>query len=216
MRPLVVAVYDPKWFIEVKSRLRKRSIEFNYYYSLEETPTYSVVYTDWFEIKNEAESRSDLTVVYDPDRTYKGLERAILKCLMKEDEYNILTIGVDTGFRHAYVAIGDSIIVDWGYEEDIVRRILEILDEVPARNRIVRIGVFNNGLDIAKKVKNLRPDARVEVVSESYTNLSYNRGVDNSYLYSFLKTLARSHYMRARDIAAALKIALRNGVEILS
>jgi hypothetical protein len=213
-RRLVVAVYDPKWFMEVVERLRRRGLPFSFYYTVEELPEYSVVYTDSYEILRELDSRRDLTIVYDPEKTCRGLEKAVLNAMFRE-EYTLLTIGIDPGLTHAYIALGDSTLLGWGFAEQVVEKVRELVECIPAKSKVVRVGGYSRGLEIAKEIKDNLKDIRVEIVSEYNTTPSHSRGVDG--LYRGLRSiLARQPYLkRNKDIIAALKISLKQGVEVV-
>ncbi|AFK50552.1 hypothetical protein TCELL_0127 [Thermogladius calderae 1633] len=211
-RNLVVAVYDPKWFREVVDKLRRRGIKFSFYYTLGEVPEYSVVYTDSSEIRDEVGARRDLTVVYDPERTCRGLEKAVLASLMKS-EYGSLTIGVDPGSRHAFIALGDSVVVDWGFMDDLVGKVRELVECVPATSVVVRVGAHGRGLEIARDVKIRVPGVRVELVSEYNTTPSHSRASARLLLKGLV---VNRQYLRGnKDVLAALRIALKQGVEVL-
>ncbi|MEM0001644.1 MAG: hypothetical protein QW211_01975, partial [Desulfurococcaceae archaeon] len=112
-RPLVIAIYDPRWFMNVIKLLKKRGVIFHHYYSRNEVPVGSVLYTDLEQIVNEISDRRDLLVIYDPAKSCRKLEEAIL-ATMYISEYRSIVIGVDPGQLISYVVLGDETLVFYG------------------------------------------------------------------------------------------------------
>lgn len=214
-RPLVIAVYDPKWFMSVLDRLKRRGVRHHHYYSPSELPLYPVVYTDSQEIADEVKaSRDDAMVMLDPSRTCEGLERAILASLGKQ-AYDKVVIGVDTGAGSAFVVLADSTLADWGWHPgSLVEKIGEIATCLPSKEVVVRIGANERGLELAHELKRTFSSFRVELVSEQSTSPSHDR-LERLRLVDeqILEVLRRAG--RRKDLLAALSIAMREGVEVI-
>ncbi|MEM2025342.1 MAG: hypothetical protein QXW94_03540, partial [Desulfurococcaceae archaeon] len=112
-RALVIAIYDPKWFLKVLGVLRRRDLLFQHYYTSDKVPYSSVVYTDFNLVLKELSGRGDLLVVYDPDKSCRKVEEAILASHMIGGYANIV-MGIDPGSVLSYVFLGDDQLIFYG------------------------------------------------------------------------------------------------------
>lgn len=194
--------------MRVLSILRSRNIDFSTFESLEAVPCYSVLYTDYEYYVELVDERDDVEVVYDPERTCRGLEKSILLSMFK-NEYSVVVVGIDPGRSPYYVILGDEEILEHGYtsEADMVDRLKGALNCYPAKRKVVRVGGGFNGWKIVLKMRG-RVDAAIEVVDESGEDLPY------SYLLKMSERGGRGRKLRTKDAYDALKIALREGVEV--
>ena len=210
-RPLVIAVYEPRWFMKVLRILEDREIPYRLYYDPETVPPYSILYTDNEYFVNEMSSRSDVEIHYDPGDTCRGLEEAILAAQNKS-RYRVVTIGIDPGPNPYYVVIGDGELLEHGYimDKSIDEVILWATACYPAEKRIVRIGGGHNGLEIAAEIAGEIEDVVVEIVDEKETTPKNRGGLNNSE-----HTPPGIRPFRNKDAYAALRIAYRKGIRIL-
>lgn len=207
-RPLVIAIYDPKWFIKTLDILRSRGINFTVFENIDNLPYYSVLYTDHHYYVELISSRKDVEIIYDPDRTCHGLEKSILSSMFK-NEYSVVVVGIDPGKHPYYVILGDEQLLEHNYifVEDITEYIDERLKCYPAKKKIIRIGGGFNGWKLVLKIKN-RVNAIIEIVDENIeTQLP-------GYLIKTLDSSKKYSRLRVRDAYDALKIALCEGIEV--
>lgn len=207
-KPLVVAIHDPKWFMKVLSILRSRRIDFSVFENINNTPHYSVLYTDYYYYVELISSRKDIEVIYDPDKTCCGLEKSILATMSKE-EYSRVVVGIDPGKYPYYVILGDEDLLEHGYifRENIADYLNNKLECYPTKKRIIRIGGGFNGWKIVLKLRN-RVNAIIEIVDENIENIPIN------YLLKTQRFEKKYIKFRYRDAYDALKIALCEGVEV--
>lgn len=211
-RMLIIAIYDPKWFMKVLEILRRRDILFNHYYSRNSVPYGSIVYTDFEYIRNELSTRSDLLVIYDPDKTCRKLEDAILASLMLE-KYRYITVGIDPGPVLSYVVLGDDILLLYGEGEvkDLNRDLTYVYECMSFDRIIVRIGMGSKAEDVLVEIKD-KYNVVLELVDESGTTPSQSKISELIYASRKLRKLRP---FRHRGIYAAYRIALSKGVEVL-
>ncbi len=208
-RPLVLAVYEPRWFRRVMNILNDRGVTYRHYYTPEELPPYSVLYTDYEYFLEETRARGDVHVVYDPGRTCRGLEEAVLASMNKR-YYNQVTIGIDPGPTPYYLVLGDGSILSHGRIswEDLIPLLDEAIECYPAALRRIRIGSGYKGALIAYEIASIIRDASVELVDERRTTPKNRGGAEAGPLHESLKPY------RNKDAYAALRIALRRGIEV--
>ncbi|MEL9909382.1 MAG: hypothetical protein QXP97_07050 [Desulfurococcus sp.] len=211
-RPLVVAIYEPKWFIHVLSVLRERNIFFSHYYTRDEVPYGSILYTDYSVFSEEMAGRSDILVFYDPTHDCRILEKAILASYLK-DIYNELVIGVDPGRRIGYIVVGDGEYIIHGMGEyiDLIHVVNYLKKCVPAERIIIRVGSRHRGIELASILKK-DTGVKVEVVSEDDTTPSSIK-IDDARLLG--SRIGRIKPFREKDVYAAYKIAMKKGVEVV-
>ncbi|ADV65004.1 hypothetical protein [Desulfurococcus mucosus] len=210
-RPLVIAVYEPRWFLKVLAVLRERNVSFSHYYSRDEVPYGSVFYTDYTVFLEEVSDRRDVVVFYDPSRDCRVLEKAILATRLKTG-YRELVLGVDPGRRLGYIVIGDGEYVEHGTGDyiDVVNMANYLRECMPADRVIVRVGSRHRGVELASM---LRRDTglRVEIVDEDATTPG-SVSIDEARVLG--ERLRRVKPFREKDVYAAFKIAMMKGVEV--
>jgi hypothetical protein len=211
-RPLVLGIYEPRWFMRVLEILGKRRIEYSIYDSAETLPYYSVLYTDYELFVREASRRSDVEIIYDPGDTLRGLEESILATMLKR-EYNEVTIGIDPGSKPYVIVLGDNDVLDYGYVDMklLSEKIKYYIDNIPARRVIVWIGMGSNGLRIADTIRG-EINAVIELVDEYETTPRTNRFTQINSINK--KLIEKIKPYRNKDAYAALKIALRKGLRV--
>lgn len=207
-RGFVIAIYDPNWFLKVLDYLKRRGLNFLIYENISSIPYYSVLYTDYRWFVEQASSRMDVAVVYDPMHNCLLLEKAILRTRFK-DIYEFLTIGVDPGSTATFAVIGDDELIDHGKANpgELGDKILEKLLCIPYREAVLRVGGGVDGWRIALNLKN-KLRIKVEVVDEEET----------SGLTKLESILIKNKFLPSRnirldkDLYAAIRIALRKGM----
>ncbi|MCD6300855.1 MAG: hypothetical protein J7L82_02150 [Staphylothermus sp.] len=212
-RPLVIGIYEPRWFMRIKDILNARKIDYSVYEDKDTIPYYSVFYTDYYDFVKETISRNDVLIVYDPEDTRIGLEISILATRFKE-KYNTLTIGIDPGSKPYYLVIGDGEVIEHGYVslEKICEKINYLLHNIPSREKIIRVGSGLNGFDIIYILKKTINNVKIEVVDEHETTPRSRVVNDINYLDKRLVKILKPY--RNKDAYAALRIALRKGIEV--
>jgi hypothetical protein len=212
-RPLVVAVYDSKWFLRVLATLGRRAVRYHFYYDESEVPHGSVVYTDLEDIAKALSKRGDLLIIYDPLRSCRELERAILASMFIS-EYSSIVIGVDPGQVVNYVVLGDDdfILYGAGGLDTLITDLDYIVNCMPFKEMTIRVGTGVSCGDVVYALKSRFPRARLELVDESSTTPSRSRIIEIAYISRRLKGLKPFRY---KDIYAAYRIALSRGVEVL-
>lgn len=211
-RDLVIAIYEPTWFIKVIEYLKRRGIKFYYYYSREDVPPGSVVYTDYNIFAEELTGRTDITVIFDPNRDCRVLEKAILTANYA-DSYGTIVIGVDPGSRLSYVVLSDEELIlygDGGLVE-LEKDLDYILTCMPHRELKVKVGLGYNAVDLALRIKS-KYSVPVELIDERMSTPSVSRLDEVRFIKRRLKELKPFRY---KDIYAAYKIAISKGVEVL-
>ncbi|MET1159444.1 MAG: hypothetical protein ABWW65_00650 [Thermoprotei archaeon] len=212
-RPLIIAIYDPQWFIHILDSLKKRRIPFTVYEDVNTLPYYGILYTDYEYFVNEVKTRNDITVVYDPIHDCKMFERAVLATRFK-NEYNEVIFGIDPGSRYTLVVIGDEDLLDYinaSSLSDLMNYLMNHIRCFPSRNTIIRIGSGVNGWKIALALRS-KLSTRIEIVDEDETTPKNNRLDEEVLSRKFLMFSKVKH--RYRDIYAAIKIAMRRGIEV--
>lgn len=207
-RPLVLAIYDPNWFLKVLDYLKRRGLYFHIYENIDRLPYYSVLYTDYHLFVEEASARNDVLIIHDPQHNCTILEKAILKTRFKE-HYEYLTIGIDPGYTATYVVIGDDELIDYGKTnpENLGEKILDKLTCTPYGEAVLRIGGGLNGWKLALSLKN-QLGVRVEVVDEDETS-----GLTKPETILIKNKFLPSRNIRLdKDLYAAIRIALRKGM----
>ncbi|MEM3926326.1 MAG: hypothetical protein QXU13_01915 [Desulfurococcaceae archaeon] len=212
-RPLVIAVYEPLWFINVMRVLRERDIIFHHYYSSDEVPYGSVVYTDHEYFLKELSNRNDLLIIYDPSRDCRKLEEAVLLCKSLSNFYSEVVIGVDPGKVISYAIVGDGLFITYGEGsiDDLNNSIEYVKRCLPFKDLLIRVGSGRNGLELALALKRLF-NTRVELVSEEETTPRWSIKEEINLLSRRLKGLKP---YRFKNIYAAYRIAMKNGVEVV-
>lgn len=210
-RSLVIAIYMPKWFMEVLNILKRRNIDYTVYRDPDSIPYYSVVYTDFYYFVERIRKRNDLLVIYDPDNTCYALEKSILATQFK-DKYHELIIGIDPGRTPYVVVLGDDNIIDYGRisMEKIEAFISNCIKCYPHERIIVRVGGGYNGWKVILRIRD-KFKIPMEIVDEEETT-PRNRRTDDPILLN--KTFKKLSRYRDKDAYAALKIALRKGIEV--
>ena len=210
-RPLVIAVYEPRWFMRVLSILRRREIPFSIYENPDTLPYYSVLYTDYYLFVEEARARSDIEVFYDPKHSCREFEKSILATRFK-DKYNELVIGVDPGSKPYVIVLGDEEIIEHGRVsiDELGDFVNKCITCYPHEKAVIRVGGGYNGWKIVLRIKDV-VDIPIEVVDEWETTPRTKR-VDDPILLN--KSFTRLNRFRNKDAYAALKIALRKGIEV--
>jgi len=211
-RELVLAIYEPTWFIKVVEYLKRRGIRFHYYYSKQDIPAECVVYTDHHLFAEEITDRPGVTVIYDPKRDCRELEKAIL-ITKYADSYNVLIVGIDPGSKLSYVILSGEELLLYGDGDigDLERDLDYVVRCIPHRELRVKIGSGHNAVDLALKIKS-KYHVPVEIVDEKMSTPSITRLEEIRFLKKRLKELKPFRY---RDIYAAYKIAISKGVEVL-
>jgi len=210
---LVIAIYDPEWFIRVRELLKKRGVLFSYLYSPLEVPFSSVFYTDHKEFVDSISERRDLEVIYDPEHDCRGIEQAVMATYLIES-FRELVVGVDPGKYIAYVALGDGTLVDYG-KTDILGFVEELkyfLKCIPSQSFRVKIGASPKGLEL---VQVLRKEFKLpfEIVPEEKTSPAIESRDEIRYIAEKMRRGLRP--FRFKDVYAAYRIALKKGVEVL-
>ena len=211
-RALVLAVYDPRWFMKVLDRLKARRIPYTLYYTPDNIPYYSVLYTDYKYFIDQVAGRKDLEIVYDPEHQPLVLEKAILRTKLKET-YNEIIVGVDPGPSPYIIVLGDSEILEMKRldpEAPLAKEIERIKQEYPYKTLKVRVGQCHNGWRIAYMLKKAERDIAVEIVDEAKTTPKNGAGEIVERIKNMLKPY------RNKDAYAALSIALRKGIEVIA
>ncbi len=197
--------------MQVLSILKERNISFTIYRDRDSIPYYSVFYTDYFYFVEEVRDRDDVLVIYDPDDSCRALERSILATRFKE-EYNELVIGIDPGRKPYIVVLGDEEILEHGIVsfnqiDEFINRCIKCY---PHRKAVVRVGGGYNGWKIILEIRD-KLGIPIEVVDEEETTPKSKRVDDPVFLNKAFEKLSR---YRNKDAYAALKIALRKGIEV--
>jgi len=171
-----------------------------------------VVYTDYEYFLKELAGRNDVTVIYDPGRNCRELEKAILSMKFR-DFYNLVIIGVDPGIKLSYVALGDEELLFYseGALKDLEKDLDYVVSCIPHKQLKVRIGRGPSAIDIAMRVKE-KYSVSVELVDEKMSTPSVSRLEEISFLKKRLKGLKPFRY---KDVYAAYKIAISEGIEVL-
>ncbi|MEM4481669.1 MAG: hypothetical protein QXK88_00885 [Desulfurococcaceae archaeon] len=212
-RALVIAIYDPKWFLKVLGVLRRRDLLFQHYYTSDKVPYSSVVYTDFNLVLKELSGRGDLLVVYDPDKSCRKVEEAILASHMIGGYANIV-MGIDPGSVLSYVFLGDDQLIFYGegglreLEDDLSY----VLSCIPFEKVKIKIGAGPKSINIIEFLKKKFNLSSIELVDEAETSPRKRRIEEAIYSSRRLKGLKP---FRHRDIYAAYKIALSKGVEVV-
>lgn len=210
-KPVVIAIYDPRWFMKAIELAKRRGIRYQLYYDLESVPYSSIVYTDHESIKEELRRREDLLVIYDPDRDCRQLERAFLASMYIEF-FNYIVVGIDVGKRLSYVVLGDDKLLLYG-EGDIrtLERDLDYISRcIPYKKLMVRIGSSVGSVEIIEKLR-AKYSAEIELVDESKT--TPGEILDNEIKQGMKQRGLRPH--RDKDIYAAYRIALSRGLRVV-
>lgn len=186
---------------------------FSYYYSENEVPYGSVVYTDHEYFVYELRNRNDLIVVYDPDKICRKLEEAILTTMLI-NEYRGVTIGIDTGSILSYVILGDEDLLLYG--DGNLRELREDLEYVinciPFLDIRIKVGLGPRSGEVIEYVKKKFTRIPIELVDEASTSPKRSRLDDVIYSRRKLRGLKP---FRHKDIYAAYRIALSKGVEVI-
>ncbi len=211
-RPLVLAIYEPRWFRKVLDILNKRRIPYTFYYEPETLPAYSILYTDYEYFTENIPQDKMITVFLDPGHDCRVLEEAILASKMK-NTYHSVSIGIDPGPKPYIVVLGDGEIIDYKYieKQEIIDYIVNVEKCYPTENLVVRVGGGFKGLEIAVDIRDNLPEIQVEIVDEEETTpkkREYLREVLPRY-----DELIKPY--RNKDAYAALRIALRKGLEVI-
>ncbi|MEM0246722.1 MAG: hypothetical protein QXJ84_02640 [Desulfurococcaceae archaeon] len=212
-RLLVLAVYDPKWFMQAIKLAKRRGIAFSYYYPGEDLPRGSVVYTDFEYILGELEGRKDLLIIYDPQRSCKKLEEAILAS-MYSSGYRSVIVGVDPGDVLSYVILGDDYLLLYGEGglKDLDEDFNYVLSCVPHDEIRVKVGTGHKCGEVVEYIKKKYVNIPLELVDETSTSPSRSR-IDE--VVHSARRLRGLKPFRHKDIYAAYRIALSKGVEVL-
>ncbi len=211
-RPLVLAIYEPRWFIHVMNTLNNRGIPYKHYYTPGQIPPYSILYTDYeYFVVEVGKTRRDVEIHYDPETTCRGLEEAVLASMNKE-KYNTLTIGIDPGPKPYYLVLGDGLVLKHGRtgRDKLAETIMSELECYPSIRKLVRIGMGHDGASLAVELAETLGNILVELVDEKETTPK-SRG-NNSYLFDEYYQILKPY--RNKDAYAALRIAVRRGVEV--
>lgn len=193
--------------------LKKRGVIFHHYYSKNEVPDGSVLYTDLEQIVNEISERRDLLIIYDPVKSCKKLEEAIL-ATMYISEYRSIVIGVDPGQLVSYVVLGDEMLVFYGEGDirDFEKDLNYILHCIPFKEIRIKVGAGWRSSEVLEFVKSKYKQIPLELVDEASTSPSRSR-IDE--LIHSSKRLRGLKPFRYKDIYAAYRIALSKGIEVL-
>lgn len=211
-RILILAVYDPKWSMYVVELIKRRGIIYSYYYSVDNIPQGSVVYTDHGYFVDELRNRRDLVIIYDPDRNCRKVEEAILSTALISG-YEEVIVGVDPGSTLSYVALGDGDLILYGSGDllDFEKDLSYIVECISFRELVVRIGLTQRSGDLVNYVREKFRYVKIELVDESSTSPGISRLGDLIYSKKKLRGLKP---FRHRDIYAAYRIALSKGIEV--
>lgn len=211
-KPLVIAVYDPRWFLRVLEILRRRGVSYHHYYTPHEVPLGSIVYTDYKPIAEELLWRKDLLVVYDSGRTCRLLEKAISMAYLKE-RYKSIVVGVDPGRVLSYVVVGDSELLMYGSGtvEHLSKDIDYVVNCLDYDELLVRVGTGIMSEEIILAIKG-RFSVPIELVDESYTTPSMRRIHEIEVVSKRLRGIKP---FRQKDVYAAFRIALSKGIEVV-
>lgn len=212
-RPLVIAIYDPRWYMRVISLLRERGLFFHHYYDPGSVPLGAVFYTDYDRLWREVSWRKDVEVVYDPGHECRELEKAIAKSLVVADLYEEAIVGIDPGSRSSYVVLvdGEYLFSGSGDLAEVVGVVGYVKNCVPAKSVTVRIGSRGRGLTLASLLHRELGGVRIELVPEEKTT---PRGASLE-LAGVAKRISVERGPLRRDLYAAYRIALRKGVEVV-
>lgn len=210
-RPVVVAVYDPRWFMKTLELAKRRGIRYHLYYEPQAVPHSSIVYTDHEDIVRELIRREDLIVIYDPNRDCRMLEKAFLAS-MYVDQFDYIVVGIDVGKKLSYVVLGNDKLLLYG-EGDIrtLERDLDYVSQcIPYTRMIVRIGLGPRAIEITNRLRT-KYILEVELVDESKT--TPGEILDGEIIQGMRQRGLRPH--RDKDIYAAYRIALSKGVKLV-
>lgn len=212
-RLLVLAIYDPRWFMKVLELSRRRGVIFNHYYFKERVPYGSVVYTDFEQVLGELADRNDLIVVYDPEKTCRGFEKAVL-LTMHITGYRNLVIGIDPGATLSYVVLGDDHLLLYGDGglRDLSRDLSYVTNCIPHEEIRVRVGAGSRCGEVLEYIKKNYAWLPLELVDEASTSPSRRKTEEIVYSSKRLRGLKP---FRHKDIYAAYKIALSKGIEVV-
>ncbi len=210
-RPYVIAVYEPRWFMKVLDILNNRGIPYSIYD--EELPYHSILYTDYYYYVEQVRDRTDIEIYYDPIHDCRVLEKSILATRYK-DRYNEVIVGIDPGLYPYLVIIGDDELLDHRPIDvgGLSKYLSYKLACYPAVKKIIRVGRGYNGWNIVLELRD-KLDTVIEVVDEVETTPKGRRLDDIVSIEKYLSRLDK--YSRCKDIYAALKIALRKGLEVV-
>ncbi|MEM4717328.1 MAG: hypothetical protein QXE81_01030 [Desulfurococcaceae archaeon] len=211
-RPLVLAIYEPKWFLKAIEIAKRRGIKYVFYYSKESVPHGSVVYTDLELIMNDLSDREDLKLIYDTEKNCKKLEEAF-QASMFIDQYNYLIVGIDVGRTISYVILGDNSLLLYGVGvlRDLIGDIDYVFNCVAFGQMSVKIGTGQEFIEILEVIRSRYKNIDIEIVDEAKTPPGL-RLDDLIYMNMRLRGL-KPH--RDRDIYAAYRIALAKGVKVV-
>ncbi|MEM1773140.1 MAG: hypothetical protein QXQ71_04900, partial [Desulfurococcaceae archaeon] len=161
----------------------------------------------------EISDRRDLLVIYDPAKSCRKLEEAIL-ATMYISEYRSIVIGVDPGQLISYVVLGDETLVFYGEggSRDFEKDLNYILYCIPFKEIRIKVGAGWRSSEIIEFVKSKYKQIPLELVDEASTSPSRSRIDEVIYSSKRLRGLKPFRY---KDIYAAYRIALSKGIEVL-
>ena len=217
IRRLVIILYDPKRYMNTVKLLRARGIQYN----VPDSPNFKVltndvIYTDSIDVFRKFKDKV-AKVFYDPRGTRYVLEKAIL-ALKDKKVYNLLSIGIDPGGKYTVIALADGELIDWNHISDIdsLRKyVSDLLASIPAREKVVRVGIGGRGLEIAYTI---RKAVEKRVIIEAVDEVgSTPHGYRNPFIERILSNIGNSidnSITRKRDLYAAIIIALKEGFPV--
>ncbi|MCD6324053.1 MAG: hypothetical protein J7L55_02975 [Desulfurococcales archaeon] len=200
--PPTIVVCDPRLFRNVAEVLRTLKVDFRVPESLPLRMDEGTVIAD-DECRSYVEGSAQIYVV-NRANVWK------IALLIAGRRGNTLQVGIDLGSKIAYVALLDDLLLRYGYvesSEELASEVGELVDLLSPKNTIIKVGSPERRLSQeARRIAKLMPQRNCEVyvVNEERSNKAL--------------AILRSAYPEikgvAKDIIAALNIALRDGVKI--
>lgn len=213
-RRLILLVYEPRRFIYVVNRLRKRGVSFSIPDSLDDVSQGDIVYTDDHRVASLLKSNGAL-VFLDEKGDDTILEKAVLSMNGKK-EYNELSIGIDPGDRFVIVALADGSIVDYSISysiDDAVKYVSRVLTVFPARKKLVKIGGGVGGIVFLEKLKRVVGNSKIIMMVVDEDNSTPKTGWRNPFIERIISSIPNSTPYR-KDLYAATVIALKQGIVV--
>lgn len=197
--------------------LRARGIQYSVPDSLDfKVFANDVIYTDSIDVYRMFKDKV-AEIFYDPIGTRYFLEKAIL-ALRGRKVYNLLSIGIDPGSKYSIIALADGELIDWNHVSDIdyLRKyVQDLISSIPAKEKIVRIGIGGRGLEIAYTLKKtLGEEVVVEVVDEVGSTPHGYRNPFIERIISNIRDNIGNNITKKKDLYAAIIIALKTGIPV--
>lgn len=198
---IAIATTSGKAYYRIVTELKMRGVPF---LSLKPTETVPLHVKAVITTKPERKkTRFPRVLTYDEKDDPRAVVEKALQIIRGKEKYNQLVVGVDPGKRFGVAVVGDETVLKLmsaSDAEDAANEVLEILDEVRADRKTVKIGDGARTYQ-SKLIKlldaTLPPDVTLESVREEGTTKSIK------------KPLRRRK--GPRDVMSAVKISMRSG-----